>query len=78
MGVFSDFPYVCLQYIYYFFNIVAVLNSFEFLCCNVVKKIRANSKFFQLLTSTYCFVSAAFVHLNISPFVILFLVDIVK
>ena len=37
-----------------------------------LKKIKANSKFFQLLTSSYCFVLTAFVRLNINPSVILF------
>ena len=40
--------------------------------------IKANSKFFQLSTCTYRFAIADFVRLNSGPFVILFLVDIVK
>ena len=71
------FPCVFLERVYYFFKIVAVLNSLEFLYCNVVKKTKANGKFFQLLTCIYRFVFAA-LYLNISLFVILFLVDIVK
>ena len=74
----SDFPCVCLEHIYYFFKILAVLSSFEFLHCNVLKKMKGNSKFFQLLPRTNNFVLAAFVHLNIGPFLILFLVDIIK
>ena len=72
------FPCVCLEHIYYFFKILAVLSSFEFLHCNVLKKMKGNSEFFQLLPRTNNFILAAFVHLNIGPFLILFLVDIIK
>ena len=40
--------------------------------------MKGNSKFFQLLPRTNNFVLAAFVHLSIGPFLILFLVDIIK
>ena len=40
--------------------------------------MKGNSEFFQLLPRTNNFILAAFVHLNIGPFLILFLVDIIK
>lgn len=65
-----DFP--CVFGIYLFtgffkfgrFQYVRVLSLYCF------QKGDANSKFFQLPTCTYDFVLAAFVHLNIDPFVV--------
>ena len=68
----------CLEHIYYFsiFQPFSIHSSFFY--CDVLKKIKASSEIFQQLTCRYHFVLAAFMPLNIVPFVILFLVDIVK
>ena len=68
----------CLEHFYYFSIFQPFSIHWSFFYCDVLKKIKANSELFQLLNCRYGFVLAAFMHLNIVPFVILFLVDIVK